>query len=75
MFRTRDTPALIFKWDKPKLRAFTAWFVFFPFVIQWWRNYELIEERIVKPWEFMIVPKSRQPFDKIVEIPIKESAN
>lgn len=72
MFRRQENaPALLFEFEKPVRLAIHSWFVFFPFWAVWLDDKNrLIEEKIVKPWSFRVVPK--QNFHKLVEIPFNK---
>jgi len=73
MFRRREkAPALLlFDFKKPKRLKIHSFFVFFSFVALWLDSKNnVIESRIVKPWNPLTLPKKR--FSKLVEIPINK---
>jgi len=70
MFRSRRTEPLIFKFKKPVMISIHSLFVFFKFKVYWYDEQgQLIESRIVKPFQFNIRPS--KPFSKLVEVPIQ----
>jgi len=69
MFRTRKTESLIFNFNKPVLIPIHSLFVFFKFRAYWFdRDSNLIESRIIKPFQFNIKPS--KPFSKLIEVPV-----
>lgn len=67
MFKSRQTPSLLFEVKKPM--AIHSLFVFFPFVAVWLdKNNNIIEIKKVDPFTLHVLPKT--PFTKLVEIPI-----
>lgn len=68
MFRTRETPNLLFEFGKPKKISLHSWFVFFPFLVLWIdEKNQILEVRKVMPFTTTIMPS--KPFRKIVEMP------
>jgi len=71
MFKSSDTGALLFEFEKPNKMALTSLFVFFDFVAVFLDDKnKILDLKIVKPFTWMI--KSEKPFKKIVEIPINK---
>ena len=68
MFRTKNTPNLLFDLGMNVNAGITSVFVFFPFLVLWLdeRN-NVIEHRIVKPFRLFVKP--RFEFRKFIEIP------
>ena len=71
MFKSRNTPPLLFDIGKPTDMALTALFVFFPFVAVWLdsKNNVLAVEKI-NP--FVPVISSPKNFVKLLEIPLND---
>lgn len=71
MFRTRNTEALCFEFNKEVLVPIHSWFVFFPFIVIWKDSKDkVMEMRRVNPFQKNIYP--RKPFRKLLEIPVKK---
>lgn len=74
MFRSRDSPVLIFNFKKPDKYVFTSWFVFFPFTMQWFdENNNLIDEKEIKPFTTFINPPKNRNISRVIEIPILDN--
>lgn len=71
MFKTKkNSKALLFNFNKKTNTPLTSLFVFFPFLVLWLdQNNNILEFRVAKPFEFVI--SSKNLFNKVVEIPIK----
>ncbi len=69
MFRTKKTEPLVFYFTDPISIPIHSLFVFFNFRVMWFdKNENLIEQRIIKPFQFNIKPS--KPFSKLIEVPI-----
>ena len=69
MFKTVNTPILLFDFKKNTRVAIHSFFVFFPFIAVWIDDKnKIVDSRIVKPFSFSI--NSRKPFKKLIEIPL-----
>ena len=74
MFKSRETDALIFKFNKPVKMAIHSWFVFFPFVAVWLdKKNKLVDIRKVKPFKLSVKPRGY--YSKLIEIPINKKHN
>ncbi|MCX8158782.1 MAG: DUF192 domain-containing protein [Candidatus Pacearchaeota archaeon] len=68
MFKPKESANLLFEFDKKGYYAIHSFFVFFSFLVLWLdEKNNVVEKRIVKPFEFCVSPK--KPFKKIIEIP------
>ena len=71
MFKTRKTKPLLFNFGRQIDWALTSLFVFFPFLALWLDDKNNVTEmRVVKPFIPRII--SKQPFSKLLEIPIND---
>jgi len=70
MFRKQPNP-LIFIFDKPTRQSIHSFFCI-PFVAVWLLNGEVVEERFVKPYSFLVRPKAK--YTQLVEIPLPTHA-
>jgi len=71
MFRTSFTENLLFEFNAPRRYPFTAFCVFFPFLMIWLDDKNsVLGARVVKPFEWSIKPTFS--FTKVVEIPVNE---
>lgn len=71
MFKGRENDILLFEFDKEGIYPIHSFFVFFSFLALWLdKNNNLIDKRIVKPFELYIRPK--KPFRKLIEIPFND---
>lgn len=69
MFRTRNTPILLFEFNQDTDISIHSCFVFFPFLAVWTdSDGEIIEKKVVKPFSFSVRPEKK--FRKLVEIPL-----
>lgn len=68
MFRSPNTSALLFEFEKETDLPIHSYFVFFPFTIIWYDAAgNIIEKRVVTPWQRDIKPS--KPFKSFIEIP------
>ena len=72
MFTHRENAkALLFDFKKLDRAGIHSCFVFFPFVAVWLDDKNnIIEKKIVKPFNFLVLPKKN--FNKLIEIPIND---
>ena len=71
MFKKKTTENLLFEFNKKTRIRIHSCFVFFDFLAIWINgNDKIIEFKIVKPFSFIIKPKSY--FVKLIEIPLNE---
>ncbi len=72
MFQRREkAKALVFEFKSPVKMAIHSWFVFFPFFAIWLDSKnKVLSYKIVKPFEFNILPSKK--FVKLVEVPISK---
>ncbi len=61
-----DKKALLFDFGKLSRRGIHSFFCR-PFYAIWFKNSEIVDEKLVYPWIFWIAPKEK--FDKLLEIP------
>ena len=75
MFQKKENAsALLFDFSGRKRLALHSFFVFFPFLAIWLDDKnKIVEKKIVKPFSISIYPK--EPFSKIVEIPLNKKYN
>ncbi|MDP2628904.1 MAG: hypothetical protein Q8P15_03330 [Nanoarchaeota archaeon] len=66
MFRKKSKP-LLFRFEKPVSEGIHSFFCV-PFKAVWMKNGKIVDERIVKPFEFFVRPK--EFFTELVEIPL-----
>lgn len=72
--RKEKAKALLFDFKKPVRIPIHSFFVFFPFLVLWLNNEnEILEIRLVKPFNCLIHPKEN--FSKILEIPMNKKYN
>ncbi len=68
-FNPEKTDNLLFAFNKPLMRIIHSYFVFFNFLAVWTdENNNVLECKIVKPFNLIIKPKNK--FSKLVEIPL-----
>ncbi len=71
MFKEKNTSNLLFDFEKNVRIAIHSVFVFFVFLAVWLdENNNVIESKLVKPFNFYICPK--KSFFRLVEIPIND---
>jgi len=71
MFKSRNCENLLFEFGKDVRISITSFFVFFPFLAIWLDgNNEVIEFKLVKPFQLSVSPKNK--FGKIIEIPVND---
>ncbi|MEK6906837.1 MAG: DUF192 domain-containing protein [Nanoarchaeota archaeon] len=71
MFKSRNSEALLFEFNKNVGLSIHSIFVFFPFFVLWLDDKDrVIEVRKVNP--FTLSVSSKKPFRKIVEIPVNK---
>jgi uncharacterized membrane protein (UPF0127 family) len=71
MFRSRNTASLLFEFRKPTHIAIHSWFVGFSFYAIWLDSEgEILEYKLVKPFNFYVKPK--KSFLSLVELPINQ---
>ena len=69
MFKGKNTRVLLFDFEKNVKMAIHSFFVFFSFLAVWLDdNNNVLELKIVNPFEFYVCPK--KSFSRFVEIPI-----
>ena len=69
MFKSSNTDALLFEFNKPIKEGIHSLFVFFPFVAVWLDDKNrIIEKRVILP--FTLLAKPKKEFKKLLEIPI-----
>lgn len=71
MFKRKNTRNLLFDFGKESKIAIHSFFVFFSFLALWLdEDNNIIDWRIVNPFEFYVCPKNS--FYRLVEIPIND---
>ena len=71
MFKTKNSQNLLFYFIKPTRTPIHSFFVFFKFLAVWMNDKnEIIETRVVKPFQTSIFPSKK--FTKLIEIPLSE---
>lgn len=71
MFRTKDTPNLLFEFHPCEITTIHSFFVFFPFLALWLdKDNRVLEWNFVKPFTLAVTPKKSPT--KLVEIPLNE---
>jgi hypothetical protein len=68
MFKSKYTNPLSFTFDKPVYYPIHSYFVFFPFVAEWYLTSGNIEYKIIYPFTNNIKPS--KPFMKLIEYPL-----
>ncbi len=69
MFKSKNTGILMFDFGRKNMLGIHSYFVFFPFLAVWLDGKdEVLESRIIKPFTFIVKPKSS--FVKLIEVPI-----
>ena len=72
IFRTRNTEPCLFEFKEPTRFKISSLFVFFPFIAVWLDGKDkVIEIKKIRPFTFSAGIK--EPFYKIVEIPLSDN--
>lgn len=72
MFKSKNTSALFFSFEKPSQMKIHSMFVFFDFVAVWLdEDDDIIDVQRVKPWRISVLPKGKF-YTKLIEIPVNE---
>ena len=70
MFKSKEKAnALLFEFSKPAKIAIHSLFVFFPFIALWLNDKNKVQE-IKKITSFKLSIKPKNPFSKLIEIPL-----
>lgn len=72
MFKSRNSPNLLFQFKKPAKHPIHSFFVRFPFLAIWLnQENQVLDYKIIHPNKLSVKPKT--PFTKLIEVPISKN--